>query len=519
MKNISLFTASIIALILQGCVSITDEPVAGKGDICLTVNTPVQSRAGLTVPEGYTMRCILQLVDSNGNKVGDQKINTLTGSTTTFTISSEEQTNATTALFWADYVKDEVSFYNTSDLKSITYNTTTFETSQTVALDAFCNKLVLGGGTSVTLYRPFVKVSFVPENTGVVAGTNNLKVLYNAPSNFSVLTSETSSPKQSITLNNASFNPSVTPWFSTFLFGAAGDAKYDENISIQVSGGTNGRTFTIPAGNIDLATNHIVNVGTTLSRDAIELTVTIQPGYDDSGNSGKDPDEPTIPDTPVTPAGEFKVGAYIDKDGKVTTNKDNAVAVVFYEGALSPDVISAYPDYAGKTIKGYAVALNNVSDTPQRIEQSDIAPLINGAFVNGYQKSVKLFDLVGSSCDFTSTYNDWKAAEVNNVMNSVNNGITSGWYVPDDVQMKTWLDLIYESSASSALKSMFPESNMKPSDKDAVYATSSGTPVNFLITFTLRYNSNAVEKTSLDMIDGESGDFLLLCRPMLTIFE
>lgn len=518
MKNISLFTASIIALILQGCVSITDEPVAGKGDICLTVNTPVQSRAGLTVPEGYTMRCILQLVDSNGNKVGDQKINTLIGSTTTFTISSEEQTNATTALFWADYLKDGVSFYNTSDLKSITYNTTTFETSQTVALDAFCNKLVLGGGTSVTLYRPFVKVSFVPENTGVVAGTNNLKVVYNAPSSFSVLTSETSSQKQSITLNNTSFDPEVTPWFSTFLFGAAGDAKYDDNISIQVSGGTNGRTFTIPAGHIDLATNHIVNVGTTLSRDAIELTVTIQPGYDDSGNSGKDPDEPTIPDTPVTPAGEFKVGAYIDSNGNVTTNKDNVVAVVFYEGALSPDVISAYPDkYAGKTIKGYAVALNNVSDTPQRIEQSDIAPLINGAYINGYQKSVKLFDLVGSSCNFTSTYNDWKAA--NSVMNSVNNGITSGWYVPDDVQMKTWLDLLYGTSTSSVLKAEFPESNITPGNNDAIYATSSGENDNTLITFTVRYNSNTVGKTSLDMINGESEDFLLLCRPMLTIFE
>ena len=518
MKNISLFTASIIALILQGCVSITDEPVVGKGDICLTVNTPVQSRAGLTVPEGYTMRCILQLVDSNGNKVGNQKINTLTSSTTTFTISSEEQTNATTALFWADYLKDGVSFYNTSDLKSITYNTTTFETSQTVALDAFCNKLVLGGGTSVTLYRPFVKVNFIPENTSVVAGANNLKVVYDAPSNFSVLTSETSSQKQSITLNNTSFDPDVTPWFSTFLFGAAGDAKYDENISIQVSGGTNERTFTIPAGNIDLATNHIVNVGTTLSRDAIDLIVTIQPGYDDSGNSGNDPDEPTIPDTPVTPAGEFKVGAYIDKDGKVTTNKDNAVAVVFYEGALSSDVISAYPDkYAGKTIKGYAVALNNVSDTPQRIEQSDISSLINGSYVNGWQKTAELLRIIGNSCSFASTYINWKGA--NSGDNSEIETVTSGWYIPDESQMKVWLDLLYGSSVSSVLKTIFPNSNVMPESKDAVYATSTGFSENNLRTLTVRYGSNTVEETFTDMIDGASADFLLLCRPMLTIFE
>lgn len=509
MKNISLFTASIIALILQGCVSITDEPVAGKGDICLTVNTPVQSRAGLTVPEGYTMRCILQLVDSNGNKVGDQKINKLNSSTTTFTISSEEQTNATTALFWADYLKDGVSFYNTSDLKSITYNTTTFETSQTVALDAFCNKLVLGGGTSVTLYRPFVKVSFVPENTGVVAGTNNLKVLYKAPSNFSVLTSETSSPKQSITLNNASFNPSVTPWFSTFLFGAAGDAKYDENISIQVSGGTNGRTFTIPAGNIDLATNHIVNVGTTLSRDAIELTVTIQPGYDDSGNSGKDPDEPTIPETPVTPAGEFKVGAYIDKDGKVTTNKDNAVAVVFYEGALSPDVISAYPDYAGKTIKGYAVALNNVSDTPQEMNDA-MLPSTDDTNLNGFQGTKMLLNQLGD-CDFKVTFNNWSSS------NSVSSESTSGWFIPDAKQMKTWLNLLYGSSSSAVLKGLFEDSNVFPQSKDAVYATTNYESEIKLKTYTVSYSSKNVQETVFDIINSE--DKLLLCRPMLTIFE
>lgn len=510
MKNISLVTASIIALILQGCVSITDEPVAGKGDICLTVNTPVQSRAGLTVPEGYTMRCILQLVDSNGNKVGDQKTNTLTGSTTTFTISSEEQTNATTALFWADYVKDEVSFYNTSDLKSITYNTTTFETSQTVALDAFCNKLVLGGGTSVTLYRPFVKVSFVPENTGVVAGTNNLKVLYNAPSNFSVLTSETSSSKQSITLNNASFNPSVTPWFSTFLFGAAGDAKYDENISIQVSGGTNGRTFTIPAGNIDLATNHIVNVGTTLSRDAIELTVTIQPGYDDSGNSGKDPDEPTIPETPVTPAGEFKVGAYIDKDGKVTTNKDNAVAVVFYEGALSPDVISAYPDkYAGKTIKGYAVALNNVSDTPQEMNDA-MFPNTDDASLNGYQGNKTLMNQLGD-CDFKVTFNNWSASKSGSL------DYTSGWYVPDAKEMNTWLNLICGSSSSNELKEIFNDANIFPQTKDAVYATSNYMSDIHLKTITVSYGSKNFQETVFDI--NNATDKRLLCRPMLTIFE
>lgn len=510
MKNISLFTASIIALILHGCVSITDEPLAGKGDICLTVNTPVQSRAGLTVPEGYTMRCILQLVDSNGNKVGNQKINTLTSSTTTFTISSEEQTNATTALFWADYLKDGVSFYNTSDLKSITYNTTTFETSQTVALDAFCNKLVLGGGTSVTLYRPFVKVSFIPENTGVVAGTNNLKVDYKAPSNFNVLTSETSSQKQSITLNNASFNPDVTPWFSTFLFGAVGDAKYDENISIQVSGGTNERTFTIPAGNIDLATNHIVNVGTTLSRDAIDLIVTIQPGYDDSGNSGNDPDEPTIPDTPVTPAGEFKVGAYIDKDGKVTTNKDNAVAVVFYEGALPAegtlpaDNISAYPEYSDKTLKGYAVALENISDEPKDMGVS--FTFDSNTYLNGYQRKNK-FEGDVKNCVFRTEYDAWMT---NKVISAVT---TSGWYVPDARQMKTWLGLVCGSSSSSEIKSLLSGNGIA----SGVYATSTYLSEVELRTYTVS-GSMTFSETTVNMFS-ESDNHSLLCRPMLTIFE
>ena len=262
----------LLALVVAGCASTVDEPIVKGGDVTLTVSTPApQSRADITVPTGYSMKCVLQLLDENGNKALNQKIVDVVNGTASFTITSAERAKAKKALLWAHYVKNNSSVYNTSDLKVVTYNTTNFDMTDAAlmaAMDAFCGKVEsLDDDANVTLTRPFANVRFTAKNPEVCALARNLEVTYTAPASYSVLSGTTTS---AITLSNSNFKSTDAPWFSTFVFAPSGTTYLGSDIKLALSSGLK-QTITLPGNSIPLDANKQINVSATIGGSMSEL--------------------------------------------------------------------------------------------------------------------------------------------------------------------------------------------------------------------------------------------------------
>ena len=264
----------LLALVVAGCASTVDEPIVKGGDVTLTVSTPApQSRADITVPTGYSMKCVLQLLDENGNKALNQKIVDVVNGTASFTITSAERAKAKKALLWAHYVKNNSSVYNTSDLKVVTYNTTNFDMTDAAlmaAMDAFCGKVEsLDDDANVTLTRPFANVRFTAKNPEVCALARNLEVTYTAPASYSVL-SGTTTTTSAITLSNSNFKSTDAPWFSTFVFAPSGTTYLGSDIKLALSSGLK-QTITLPGNSIPLDANKQINVSATIGGSMSEL--------------------------------------------------------------------------------------------------------------------------------------------------------------------------------------------------------------------------------------------------------
>lgn len=463
----------LAALVAAGCASTVDEPLVKGGDVTLTVRTPApQSRAGITVPDGYSMKCVLQLLDENGKKLKQKTtdVNTPTG-TASFTITSEERAKAKKALLWAHYVKDNKSVYNTADLTAITYAVTDFDMSDAAlmaAMDAFCGKVEsLDDDASVTLSRPFAKVSFTPNNPEVCSLAKNLSVTYTAPATYSV-SGGTASTSSTITLSNSRFNSSDKPWFGTFIFAPSGTTNLDSDIILSLTNGLK-QTITLPGSAIPLDANKQVNVSATIGGSMSELdniTISVSVNTEFSGTSSSnpstgDPTTPDVPDTPIDDPAGFAVGAYVNANGEAVGSRDNAVAVVFYAGAFGGDSGEKYGD-AARTVKGYAIALDNVSDTPKSVKD---AATPNTSYNNRDPKVCSDYVLnVLKDTELQIAYSEYVAKH------PVSAEKTSGWLIPDYTQLSAWLNMLYSFTGgpgytgSSEFRTIFKVDNIFGSD-------------------------------------------------------
>lgn len=111
---------------------VSDNGTEINAPVTISVQAPVNnvfSRA-VTIPDGYTMQCIMQLLNADGNKIGDQVTKPITDGKVSFTISVDEQKEVSKALFWAEYVPESGAankVYNTADLRAVGYNTASFD--------------------------------------------------------------------------------------------------------------------------------------------------------------------------------------------------------------------------------------------------------------------------------------------------------------------------------------------------------------------------------------------------------
>lgn len=529
MKKTLLWIAiAILALITDACTTAV-EPVETSADIAVTVKTPTGnlSRATVKIPEGYRMECIMQLLDKDNVTVGTQKKVTIdaTGKGS-FTITGDERKTAVKALFWAQYIDGTgTSVYNTADLKEIRYSSTSMSLSNTAVTDAFCGKLdVLNANTSVTLARPFVNVCFVPSNPEKVSDAKNITVTYKAPSGYSVLNTSTNSETQ-LSYTNNSFNAGETPWFSTFVFAPANKTNLDNDINIVLGNGYN--NFVINGSQIPLNANYKLTIKATLGDeilDEITVSVEINPNFNGEDSGSDTPDIPDTPDTPDTPGtAEFKVGAYIDATGAPVASATNAVAIVYKEGAFEDDNASKYPaQYIGKTIKGYAVALKNISDTRQYlIHEQKKGPTDGTVYTNGTQ-GTQTFITLFTGDEFVSTYNTFVTTT------TVSGGNVSSWYVPTVAQLSTWLNMLYPTkdgspaTGSTEFKALFPETNVFEKDQTkSTYASCMFNISGNLMAVRLEKDDTSITVDNKAVLTNSMSNSTVkaLCRPMLTIFE
>ncbi len=504
------------ALALAGfiCSCTTDDTDVCLEPVTVTVHTSGMSRAdNLSIPDGYSMRCILQLVDENSVKVGEQKVVEDILGEASFVISAEERATAKKALLWADYIDDSngKSHYNTDDLLAVTYSeaSLTYDMSkiEPMSFDAFCGKVdALDRNISVTLTRPLTDVRFEPKNPEVFATATSLTARYTAPSVYNVLT-QISSESAEVTLKNTAFKASETPWIDALIFAPVNMQNLGSDITLTVSGGLD-KTISLPASSIPLNANYQISLTANLETPDITISVTVNPNF----GSGADktiedgPDTPSKPETPTT--GKFEVGAFIAADGTVTTDRSKALAVVYHTGAIGSDNAEAYTGLNQTAIKGYAIALTDVSPTEQTIDEYTSVGDHRGQ--NGWQKSEDfLIDITGAGT-FATAYNTWIAA------NPISGDKVSGWYIPDVEQLITWLSMIYENNGvaatgSTAFRSLFSSSLVDPT----TYATSTVPQSGYLRTIKVQSGKATTTETHLDAATPTT----LRCRPIVTIFE
>lgn len=526
-----LFAAAALVA-FSSCSSDEDIIPAGtpEGDIVVRVTTQdaeAGSRTGVEAIPGYTLKCVMQLFADDGVAVGAREVINASTGTADFVLHAKDIANgATKAAFWAEYMPDDPltnpKIYNSDDLSNITYSATEFDMSDAnrmAAMDAFAGLLTtLENGATVTLKRPMIKLNFTPKNPEMAQGAKIIKVNYNAPAGYSILDGTCNKDAfTALTYTNDTFDPAQTPWFSNMIFAPANMAKLDKPITMQVSG-RGDQKMTIVKNTIPLDANYIVNAKAEISRaETQDLKVDISIDHE----FVNDPDRNV----------EMVLGSYINSRGRATLDLNSAVGIVFYMGAMSGDNIGLYPEkYAGKTIKAYAVAIENVQKARAQFNAAPISAGFtpNESLVNGTQNSANILSQLGES-DF---YNAWTAWTGEHAMES--GTTTTDWYLPARAQMEEWMSLLMVTtnlrneviggtpSGSLQLRAMFPLNTIFDRNpfQNCMYATCSVISNGNIQGTSLTATENGTNGTAkFSQVDVKTKTQSVLGRPMITIFE
>lgn len=515
-KNLFYSLMALFVVLFASCGQeeiVSDNGTEINAPVTISVQAPVNnvfSRA-VTIPDGYTMQCIMQLLNADGDKIGDQVTKPVTDGKVSFTISVDEQKEVSKALFWAEYVPESGAankVYNTADLRAVGYNTASFDLTNDAlmaASDAFCGKLETIGNASVTLKRPFANVSVKPKNPEVAAAANKLEIKYNALSGYDILEGKCSATTP-VTYTNANFASADGNWFANFFFAPSNVSKFTEEITMALSGGYS-KEIKIPANTLPLDANMQIMAKFEIGDGNFDIEVGVDPDYE---------------------ALEMKVGSYINAEGKVVRDAADAVGIVFKMEAIGSDVPANYPvALQSKTIVGYAVAIENVAAGRQVLNNAAMSSLVttDATVTNGTQATETLLTGIGEVA-FMTTYNSW----VNE--HPLDGESLSSWYIPTLNQLGEFMGMLFkvgevEPTGGQAFREMpeFAFENGVMFDRDpieSVYYASctvngskdiSGVIIN-------------VDKTTKQVLDAKASSLKVtgssqkaLCRPMITIFK
>ncbi len=503
---------------------------APKGDIVVRVATQGSesgSRAGVEVIPGYTLKCVMQLFADDGVAVGTREVMNASSGTAEFVLHAKDIANgATKAAFWAEYMPDDPlatpQIYNSDDLSNITYSETAFDladANRMAAMDAFAGLLTtLENGATVTLKRPMIKLNFTPKNPETAQGAKLIKISYKAPSGYNIIDGTCNKDAYvDVTYNNDKFDPAQSPWFTNMIFAPSNMAKLEQPIMMQVSG-RGDQKMTIAKNTIPLDATYTVNAVAEITRaETQDLNVEVS----------IDNEFVNDPDRNV----EMVVGSYVNARGRATLDPFSAVGIVFYMGAMSGDNISLYPEkFAGKTIKAYAVAIENVAKARAQFNAEAIAAGFTPAenLVNGTQNSENILSRLGESAFHTA----WTAWTAEHAMES--GGNTTDWYLPARAQMEEWMSMLMVTTnlrneeiggsptGSREFRALFPLNTIFDRDPFAncMYATCSVNSSGNIQGTSLTATENGTNGTvKFSQIDVKTKTQSVLGRAMITIFE
>lgn len=526
MKLNRLLTLPFFMLLLS-CSSDWDlQPQSDDFVITVNASSAATSRAdesaGVPAIEGYEFKCIMQLLDETGETVGSQSVVSMSSGSASFTITGENIDNGVVkAIFWAEYqpTAGGGKVYDTSNLKNITYKSTTFDlatANSTAVFEAFAGKLdKIEKGASVTLKRPVSKIVFSPKNRENVSDANSIEIKYVTASGYNVL-AQTASGTSEITLNKGSFDPQAEgAWFTTFMLCPANKSNAAGDITINLSGDNDySRAIIIPANSIPADPNHIYNITADITHGDISISVSVDNswaandangGGDESPDPGKqdpEPDPNPGDDTGEETKGDtnYVLGSLIDANGYVTTDQTKAVAVILMDKAFSSDDMSNYPEYSDKKIWGYAVALKNISDTPLMATLTGATNMSTGI---GYANTEEFLSYLAGS-PFESAFKEWREN------NKITNPNITKWYIPSYSQ-KSYFATMYEKLI---LENILAKEDILYGEKSQYYILSS---INSILNLRLAF----VEENSsggLTANDKTGPSKEVYCRPMVTIF-
>lgn len=450
MKRNFILALSILLVGVSSCTQENLKNIDTLAPVTMTVNLPLSingnvSRSLPLAPEGHSLRCIMVVDYSSAEDQRIEKVATGSEVNGVFRFSFTPVEESYNCLFWADYVSEDGTdkYYNTENIENITYKLSDNSIFNNPACDAFYGK-ALNGKTSVTLKRPFVKLSFVDKNQQTVSESSSLSVVYSVPSGFNVKDNTTASTQEIKLENAAPADKANSTWFYNYVFAASDDNKLGD-ISMIVDD----RTNIVKGENIPLEANY-------------EITASIDFASAD-GNVNVDvdiDDEYVDPDAP-------KIGQFLQKDGTFsdTYAADNSIAIVFAVGAKGSDTPSNYGEnFNGKKIWGYAMGLSSVArkafttvDTPLDLTSIGIETPWATDDYNGYVYTQKFMEAVNAnSLHDSQLMTEYEAWKTTNSVSELKN--VSSWYIPSSRQL---LDVMGMTLGYTGVESEEPSSITK----------------------------------------------------------
>lgn len=437
----AVFTLLFMAACSQEEIISSNETNGGKVVLSVNVSGATPDTRAVADVQGYVMRCIMEAVDSEGTVIeGTRMVQPVTAGKATFEF--EKNASAANYLFWADYVEGtdindaKKVVYNAETLTNITYRLNkTNGLFNNPAADAFCATVAtddLSG--SVTLKRPFTRIAVKTadvETLGLTGLTRINPNLY-AGAGFNVATGKATTKGQ-LQATVDSYVPVLTDGeFAFYCYVLATVAEEDRTSTITFSNedGTSTKSIQLTADQM-MSLQSNTSVSLKPGDDKIKVEIVIDDAFE---GEETDPEEPQ-------PAGELKVGAYINAQGEVVAEATDAVAVVFSMAEGKADN-SVYAE--GKTAKAYAVSLNKAIN---RLRLGDCSTLslattddASQAYAGySFSNSIKTaFDAMEGD---KSTLQIFNAFFTNNELTPVSASNLSEWYIPSIAQITDFMAL------------------------------------------------------------------------------
>lgn len=544
MKKNFLFTvmALFMTLFAASCSQeeiISDNNSKEGGTVSVAVNIPVNNpvtRAVPNIPEGYKLRCILQLVKENGDNIENERYveEVISGSDrVTFTFNAP--TESYKCLFWADYVKAEGNtdisnadnLYNTQDLKNITYmQNAGSEMFNNDAADAFFGVTLApttasGELSAVTLTRPFTKITFSDTKEGYKDYTKITVTNLPAPTGFNVLTGAATGNAgkgEQAVISSSELAIENNKWFSVYLFTNANDAKLGKGNNIEF-------TLKTTSGEETKLSFNGENIPLTPNQ---EVNATVDP--ESKGDTTIDvifPDE-------MNDATKPKVGQFLYKDGTWGDEfkADNTIGIVFATKNNSITDNSNYGDsYTGKEIAGYAMAITNVTKGGTKkgtgftvnttYDGNETIIWATGDY-NGYKYTNENW---GTGTYGTGTAFNWEQwVTTNSIPESTKN--LSSWYIPSPRQLLDLVGLIWglgDDKGVAAIEkntALITAYNTAIDNKGDAFLT---TKFNWISSYVTTNTGNTAgiqcENSAITKLFEVNADNSPTTRPVLTIFK